>query len=613
MTAILAVWIPQLFQRYAALADPPAGANPALDAAHLTARAHAWYHSGLDVIFAGTAVAIGALILRRHPEGRLGGGVAMTLALWGPANGLVVESMVGGPWPAWLALGLGWTAFAACVVVALRLHGRVAFEERQRVRWLLYGAVMSLVGIVAVTTTVGSALTLPEDAIDRHMTGHLLLVGAGMFFPVSAGIAWIVPRVPDPDTLIRRTMVYGALSATIVGASIGLIIAPAFFFYQDLGAAYLMSLVVAWAVVVVPLQQLLQRAVNRLMYGQRDEPMAVLDELGRRLELGTPESVLETIVETAAAALKLSAIAIRALEHGRVLASTGHSDLEPLIFPIVYQGERTGDLLAWPRARGETLHPQDLELLQLLTRQAGATVHAVELTRDLQHSRQQLLTSREDERRRMRRDLHDGLGPALAAIAMQADTAQALADSDPARARELMSEVTNQARGVVGDLRRLVYELRPPSLDELGLAGAIERLTRQQSSAGLHFDVDAPPQLPRLDAAVEVAVYRIASEALTNVARHAGATRCAVRIKVIEASGQRKLSLSVEDDGGGLSGDYMAGVGLRSMRERAAELGGTFEMRPSSMGGTQIAVMLPIGVGGRDGADDARTAVASGG
>lgn len=607
------MWIPELSRQYAALADPPAAAEPALQAAHLTARAHAWYHSGLDVIFGVTSIAIGALILRRRPDGRLGVVVAVALGTWGPANGLVVESMLGGSRAAWLALGVGWAAFAACIATAVRLHDRVAFEERQRVRWLLYGAVMSLVGIVAVTATVGSALTLPEDAIDRHMTGHLLLVGAGMFFPVSAGIAWLSPRAADPDTLIRRTMVYGALSATILAASIGLIVAPAFFFYQDLGAAYLLLLVVAWAVLVVPLQQLLQRAVNRLMYGQRDEPMAVLDALGRRLELGTPESVLATIVETAAAALKLPAIAIRAPEQGRVLASTGHSDLEPLVFPIVYQGERAGDLLAWPRARDEALHPQDLELLQLLTRQAGATVHAVELTRELQHSRQQLLTSREDERRRMRRDLHDGLGPALAAIAMQADTAQALADSDPASARALMSAVTNQARGVVGDLRRLVYELRPPSLDEVGLAGAIERLTRQQSSAGLRFEVEAPRQLPRLDAAVEVAAYRIASEALTNVARHAGARRCTVRIDVVETGGQRMLSLAVEDDGSGLGGDYTAGVGLRSMRERAAELGGGFEAGPSSMGGTRIAVTLPIGSDDQDRTDEAARAAASGG
>lgn len=592
--AAVAVWVPGLDREYARLASPPEAALPALEAAHLTARAHAWYHTGLDLMFGSGAIAIGAMVLRRRPTGHLGVLAAMTLAAWGPTNGLAVESVSWEWWPSRVAGVIGWSAFAACVIEAVRLHRRVAFDDRQRVRWLLYGAAMSVVGTGVVIGSVGSAVTLPETSIDRHMSGHLLLVLAGMFFPVAMGVAWLSPRAPDPDTLIRRTLVYGALTATIVAANIGLIVAPTFFFYEDLGAAYLLSLVVAWAILVVPLQQLLQRAVNRLMYGQRDEPLAVMNELGRRLELGTPETVLSAIVETAAATLKLPAIAIEAEGDGRTLASIGESGLEPTALAIVYQGEEVGKLLAWPRARDEALHPRDLELLQLLARQAAATVHAVELTRELQRSRQQMLTGREEERRRMRRDLHDGLGPALAAIAMQADTAQALADSDPRGARELMAAVTRQAKDVVGDVRRLVYELRPPSLDELGLLGAIESVTLQQSSGALRCDIEAPSPLPRLDAAVEVAVYRIVAEAVTNVARHAGATRCVVRLGLVGDGGARQLRLTVDDDGGGIGADAVVGVGLRSMRERADELSGTFEVIRSPLGGARVAIVLPM-------------------
>jgi signal transduction histidine kinase len=321
-----------------------------------------------------------------------------------------------------------------------------------------------------------------------------------------------------------------------------------------------------------------------MLYGQRDEPGAVLTDLGSRLELGSPETVLSTIVETVSTALKLPGVSIRAAD-GTTLASTGNTVLEPVRVAILHQGDVQGDLFASPRARDEGLDERDMEVLRLVARQAGPTVHAVQLTQELRRSRQDILSGREEERRRIRRDLHDGLGPALAAIAMQVDTARAIVDDDPDGARDLLSAVTLQAEEVVAEVRRLVYDLRPPALDQLGLVGAIERLAAQTCTSSLTVSVEAAPELPRLPAATEVAVYRIVSEALTNAARHARATLCRVAIHVSEGA----LSVVIEDDGVGIVPGVARGIGLKSMEDRATEVGGALGIEPRQGGGTTVS------------------------
>jgi signal transduction histidine kinase len=219
-----------------------------------------------------------------------------------------------------------------------------------------------------------------------------------------------------------------------------------------------------------------------------------------------------------------------------------------------------------------------------------------EMTADLQRSRGRLVTAREEERRRLRRDLHDGLGPALAGVAMKLDAAGALVEQDPAAAREQLAQLRAETSEAIDDIRRLVYELRPPQLDELGLVGAIEeraaRLAVEDGGArhgGLSVRVEAPPELPPLPAAVEVAVYRIAQEALANVVRHSGAGQCTVRVTL-----NAGLELEVYDDGGGLPERHRPGVGLGSMRARAAELGGSCTIEHAAGGGTVVRANLPL-------------------
>jgi signal transduction histidine kinase len=257
-------------------------------------------------------------------------------------------------------------------------------------------------------------------------------------------------------------------------------------------------------------------------------------------------------------------------------------------------------LLLAPRAPGETFSAADKRLLDDLAHQAGVAVHAVRLTTDLQrltmdlqHSRERLVTTREEERRRLRRDLHDGLGPQLASLTLKLETARNRLADDPL-ADSLLADLAKRTQDATADIRRLVYELRPPTLDELGLVSALREAATQYSQQGfngVHITIDAPENLPPLPAAVEVAVYRITQEALTNAVRHAEAHICNVCITLDEQTGW--LCLEIQDDGRGLSSTRRAGVGLNSMRERAEELGGTWTIESLSTHGTRILVRLP--------------------
>jgi signal transduction histidine kinase len=230
-------------------------------------------------------------------------------------------------------------------------------------------------------------------------------------------------------------------------------------------------------------------------------------------------------------------------------------------------------------------------LLEDLARQVGVAVHAVRLTTDLQRSREQLVTAREEERRRLRRDLHDGLGPQLASLIMMCEAARELVPNDPVRAQGMMESLAEQAQAAVADVRRLVYALRPPALDALGLTGALRSQVAHQDHNDLRIAIYGPEELPALPAAVEVAAYRIALEALTNVVRHAEARNCTVRLEMHEKLSA--LRLEVEDDGRGIEENRRAGVGLTSMRERAEELGGSCTVEAVPSGGTRVRAFLP--------------------
>jgi two-component system, NarL family, sensor kinase len=213
------------------------------------------------------------------------------------------------------------------------------------------------------------------------------------------------------------------------------------------------------------------------------------------------------------------------------------------------------------------------------------------LSQELQRSRERLVAAREEERRRLRRDLHDGLGPVLTAVTLKADAARSALATAPDRADGLLVDLRSDAKQAIGDLRRVVEDLRPAALDELGLLGALRQQVDRFSRQGLSITLQAPPTLPVLPAAVEVAAYRITTEALTNITRHAHAHQVAITIAV-----DGDLCLSVEDDGaaGTANGDgWRPGLGLQSMVERAVELGGTLQAGPTQSGG-RVEARLPL-------------------
>ncbi|NJN19600.1 MAG: sensor histidine kinase, partial [Oscillochloris sp.] len=209
--------------------------------------------------------------------------------------------------------------------------------------------------------------------------------------------------------------------------------------------------------------------------------------------------------------------------------------------------------------------------------------------RSLIQSRQAIVTVREEERRKLRRDLHDGVGPTLAAQVFRVGVAQQVATQNPQKAAEMLIDVEFGIRGTLTDIRELAYGLRPPLLDQLGLLGALSDIAKQQEGR-VAVRLDLPSDLTNVSAAVEVAMFRIVQTAIDNVTKHAQATCCAIQLKLAEQS----ITLSIVDDGIGIADRHIPGVGLTSMQERAEELGGLFRVRSVHPHGTLVQVTIPL-------------------
>jgi signal transduction histidine kinase len=500
-------------------------------------------------------------------------------------------------WPPVLA-GINWViAFSLLVFSQIYRYRKVSSrEQRQQTKWFVFG----FTGAVMINLVYRLLpLIFPSFAQPGSLDiffGDTLTAFSFLLIPLTIGFAILRYKLWDIDIIINRTLVYGTLTVSIVGLYV-LVVVSLGTLLRGQGNLFISLLATGLiAVLFQPLRLFLQRAVNRLMFGERDNPYHVISHLGQRL--GTtlaPEAVLPMIVETVTQALKLpyAAITLKQGDEFSIVASHGEVGEIALTLPLVYQAETIGQLLLAPRARGESFTSADRRLLDDLARQAGIAAHAVRLTTELQRARERLVTTREEERRRLRRDLHDGLGPTLAALNLQAGAVRTLIPLDPDEATALVTEWRSTLRSVIADIRRLVYDLRPPALDELGLIGAIREQATQYSTRagtnGVQMLMEAPDHLPALPAAVEVAAYRIAQEALANVARHAQARTCRIHLWLDNA-----LHLWITDDGIGLPEKHRSGVGLLSMRERAEELGGSCSIDSTESMGTRVSASLPF-------------------
>jgi signal transduction histidine kinase len=496
-------------------------------------------------------------------------------------------------------------AYGGMLYAQVARYRRVAtLAQRQQTKWAVYGLgifIAMLLGVVGLQA-FAPGFYGPGSAGAFAIQPFFLLAFTAI--PIGLGIAVLRYRLWDIDLLINRTLVYLALSALVIGLYVGLVAYLGALLRAESSLATSLVATGVVAVLFQPLRQRLQHGVNRLLYGERDEPYVVIARLGQRLEaIIEPEAALPAIVETVAAALKLPYAAIALLQDGLFAIVAEAGDREATVaampsfsspsllvsLPLTYQGETVGELRLAPRSGDEGFSPADMRLLELLAQQAGAAAHATLLAHDLRQARARLVDAREEERRRLHRDLHDGLGPQLASAGLLIAAARSLLPRDPAAVGDVLVQLASQTQAAVADVRRLVHDLRPPALDELGLVAALREHTAALGQDGLRIAVEAPPALPRLPAAVEVAAYRIVMEAVTNVARHARARRCTVRIT---CAGE--LAVSIRDDGQGLAPAARAGVGLRSMRERAAELNGSCAIGPAPGGGTLVEVRLPL-------------------
>ena len=500
-----------------------------------------------------------------------------------------------------LAINLAWVvltlASIAVGIGSLVTRWRTADRElRQQLKWVLYafGLLLAVGAADLVNQVLESGLELD---LGLRWPLSVLFAMTMIVLAVSLGFAVLRFRLYAVDLVINRTLVYGVLTVAIVVAYMVIVVGVGALLP---GRETFLSLVATGLVAVAfaPARTWLQRRVNHLMFGQRDDPYAVLSELGRQLAAaGAPDSALQTLAETVATTLKLPGAAVELEQDGTWEIRAVHGTLPDeaaggVVVPLHHQGEVVGRLLVAPRSPREPLGPADRRLLDDISHQSGALAHAARLTTALQRSRERLVLAREEERRRIRRDLHDGLGPSLASQTFRLDVVLERLQHDPAAAADLVAALKDHNQELVADIRRLVYELRPPALDQLGLHGALTAHADQLDRTGhLVIAVETHPDpLPSLPAAVEVAAYRIAREAMTNVVHHAAATRCTLTVEVTDTA----MSLTVTDNGIGLGDANQPGVGLLSMRERAEELGGTLELCATHPSGTQVRATLPI-------------------
>ncbi|MGY1825777.1 sensor histidine kinase [Blastococcus sp. SYSU DS0541] len=488
--------------------------------------------------------------------------VGLSAGLGGVVDGLAV-----------LALGAVAAAVAGAVGSLVSRWRGGGPLLRQQLLWLTWAAavpaaVLPLILVGAAETLVFGVAVLP--------------------LPVAIGVAVLQHRLYDVQPAVSRTIASVGLSAALAAvyvlavAGVGALLDAR----RERWLPWLATGLVALS--FSPLRQALQRAANRLTYGQWAQPEEVLAAVRRRVADATDvDGLLQDLVRELAEVLELPAIVV--LDGaGRPLAVHGAADLADRETTLTGYGRAVG-VLRWtmpPRP----LRDRDLRLLDDISGQLGALVHASSLLTGLRAAHERLILAREDERRRLRRDLHDGLGSALAGLTLKADAARNLLD-DPTAADAALLDLRAGIQNTVQDVRRVVEGLRPPSLDELGLVGAVRELAeRLQAELPDGTDVDADDELPALPAAAEVACYRVIQEALTNAVRHSGASTCRVTLR----TDGEELCAEIADDGSGMVRPRAGGSGLPGMRERASDLGGSLAIDARPGRGTTVRLRLPI-------------------
>ena len=438
----------------------------------------------------------------------------------------------------------------------------------------------ALVWMSLAVSLSGFAYFLAAFSAEGSSGESLPLLGTTLFVIVGPAlyVGATLPDLVDVRALVTASVVTTMALVTVMSVYIlGLSLLDALG-ARDLNSGALGVLAALSAVAFQPTRVALRGVVDQLLFGERPDPLgaasAVVGGIGE-----DPVVALRAIRE--ALVIPYAALVVDGVRLAVSGAETTHTrsfDLDGAGKLVV--GLRPGDL---GFAAG------DEQVLSLTVPLLAQTLRARSLAGEVVESRGRTIAAVEEERRRLRRDLHDGLGPRLSGVAFTADAARNLVRSDPGTAEEMLAQLRADTTIAIEEIRRMVYAMRPPALDELGLVPALRQQAvglRNRDGRPIAVSI-AAEELRDLPAAVEVAAYRIVTEALANVARHSTSPTADVRI----AATLEELSLEVTDSG--TSDGWRPGVGMASMRERATELGGTLVAGPGPSGG-KVAAQLPL-------------------
>jgi signal transduction histidine kinase len=456
-------------------------------------------------------------------------------------------------------------------LISLRTRARRAVgTARAQLQWL------SLGGLVLVIGLFGSA------AVGEASNVNDLLFSAGLAGPpVAIAVAMLRHQLFDVEFALNRTIVFVVLSAIVVGVYLGVVVAVGSVAPSSTLGVVLVAIV---AVVAASGRSIVQAGVDRWLFGHRRDPYAVVARVGRHVAPASePQEALQRLVDALREALRLPYVAF----HGAFSVTSGEAVDGWHTEPVFALGQQVGELHAGYRKAGERFSSEEKAAIVEVGSRAATLAYAASLVDDVAQSRARIVLAREEERRRLRADLHDGVGPALAGTAHQMDALAKRMSSGPPELHDRAVEIRERLREVVGDVRAVTHGLRPPVLDHVGLAGALRRLVDGYDVPECTVSVDAWGDLP---AAVEVAAYAIASEAVSNAVRHSAAGRVHLDARVESGA----LVVSISDNGRGIPARTHGGLGLMSMGERAEEVGGRLEVLRRPGGGTIVRALLPL-------------------
>ena len=476
---------------------------------------------------------------------------------------------------------------ATIVVLGLIAAASVAWrwyhspvEQRRGLGWLAIGASLMTIAFLP--------LALPDSWTDwlPEATTPLFHLGSQLFFPAALLVAVLGQRLWGLRIAVSRTLVWSLLTALLIASYVilvgvsGLLIPGV---DDDVERVAVTAIVAA---AIGPLRRFVQRRVDHLIHGEAREPISVVDRIGRGIDAsGTPTELLVGVLDDLVSSLRLSGAKIDVNDptgtHEAAIGDTTGDD--ELVLPLVLDDQLVGALRVWPRP-GERLDGQTERALAALVPTVAVAARLASTAEALAESRARIAGARDEERRALRRELHDGLGPALAGVGYGLQAARNLLTSDPDAAGALLDQMSAELDARIEDVRTLARELVPPVLIEDGLPAALDELAERYRLGGLDVELSIG-DLPALPAPIATALYGIAVEAVRNVVRHSGATTCRLSLG-FEADGA--LMLTVTDDGVGIQSDVESGVGLQSMRERAEAIGAELIVEQPATGGTRV-------------------------